>query len=814
MDLLTFEAAREGDGDVTAVQLGVLYRNLLDARSRYRTAWPEETDFDATVDAIQAYRLERGYSAEPYADADYDRSWFFEEAGLTAEIRAHLSRVVELYEPGTPLLSELHVQLSTYARACREWEAAWAHLASAEAAALALSEAGPADLAMATVHRERALLLIGVGLQDMAVPELTAAQDLADSIDEPWLLADVLLQELVLAVAMDAYDRLVSTLEAARAAEWYADVDRQVQRQHTLVLAIGRAEHERLNPGVVREARELFEAVLADPELPTEYRRLGELWLADLHVEDGRLDDAQELLARVRTSLESEESPCARDIPSRHEVDLEVLEAQLALARGGTGAELEAALAAARGAFESLLDRWSAIPERDAGIGLIHSRDLLSVTEAVVSLTLAVEGPEAGPRSALEEVARAQAAGSLARALGVSAPSVEEVLASGLVPETGGLLVYLPGAGHSHAFCVDAQGISAYPVAPTYRLDPARRDLERELGRALRAGQWPATLDDARRVLSELLLPDEVGARIAGWDSLVVVGTDGLGYVPFELLIGPDGEALGDRRAVSYLPSLAVGVELARRASRQPAPVAGLMVVAAPDAPAGYEDSHPQLTPLPFGQPEEELLLGACAIDRRAVLRGGEASLEALLGADLRGDLALHLVAHGVRTERIERPQGLLLAGAGGPPQVLSPSLAESLKAPPMVVVTACSAWRGPLRRGDDGRHHLAGALFLAGARSVLISGLETDYQSTLALMGAFYEGLSHRGLSPAAALRFARSERSSELGPGRYLVHATGLATAPLLQAVREPRRVWPWVLLVGLTLLGAVALLQKRRS
>jgi CHAT domain len=808
-----FERALAGEGEFKPSHLAWLYRKLLFYRAEFPDSWPAEVDFAATIDRIHALRIRSGQSGAAFAENDWSTDTNYDLHGRSVESRAHLQRVVDLYELGTPHLGGIHLLLAGYARQCREWSAAREHLLAAERTLAA--EDDPArgwavQKQGIDVLLERSACWIGVGANDLALGELREARARAEVLADPETLGVVVLEELNLAVAIDAHHQSALILERARAADWYADIPDSLEAEHQLRVAVGRGEQERQDPSLPPEAIPLLEAVIARPELPGGDRLIGQLRLAGLYLEAGRLDDCALLADRCRGQFGSSDNPCERAESNRRTVDLAVLDARLGLARGAARDELEQTLARLRETFGSMLAGWRDAPTRDAGLGLLHTRDRLGIAEVLVSLVLALEGEE-GPARALAVVAQVQAEGSLARALGARAPTVEEVLAE-VLPPGGGLLVLLPGAAVSHLFCVDAaRGVTVHTTPPVYRLDPLRRELLEQLTLSLRAHRETPRLEPALAELSRLLLPQDVRDRIRGWSELAVVGVDGAGYVPFELLRGPGNERLGDLLPVRYLPSLAVAMHLARRSAQRPPAGTGISLFAAPDAQLDGNGSRG----LDFGSAELQRLREVAPFTWEPRLARA-ATLDGLRTTDLRGAFALHLIAHGAPTQDSSRPAGLVLHGSGGP-QVLTPAMAEALRVPRLVFLTACSTWRGPLRRGDDGRHHIGGSLLLAGADNVLLSTLEVEYRSHLALLAEFYRALAG-GADPAHALHAARLARRADPSPGRYLIHAVGPPLplrVPLAAVENEthPNGLLHPSVWIGLAVLSSAVLLVRRR-
>ena len=462
---------------------------------------------------------------------------------------------------------------------------------------------------------------------------------------------------------------------------------------------------------------------------------------------------------------------------SAREVDLRVLRGQLALARGASGEELADLVGPAREIFEQMLLRWLEVPESEGGLSLTLTRGRRAIPEVLVRLLLAADA-DGGPERALEVVSRLQGAGSLARAMQAPQPTIEEVRTR-LVPANGGLLVLLPGNDESIALGVDRTATTAFRLPSIEKLDELRRELIEELDLSLQKGARTARLDRIVERLSAALLSAELIEKLSTWSSLVVVGLDGVGYLPFELLEEAPGAALGDRLALSYLPSLPIGLELAARTSA--APVRGLLALESitdPEPPPGGEAPEA----LPFGDSEREMLRRAWGSG--AEFRGGSAVSLKGLGSERLTELAvLQLIAHGVASGRADRPRGLLLSGG----EVLTPgSIERGPRLPSLVVLNACGTWRGPLRRGDDGRHHLVGAFFLAGARVLVTSQTQVDYRLSMEQTAAFHEALVGAGRDPATAMLVARGKVADSAGFHRHLLHVVGLGhEAPALPAV-----------------------------
>jgi hypothetical protein len=397
-----------------------------------------------------------------------------------------------------------------------------------------------------------------------------------------------------------------------------------------------------------------------------------------------------------------------------------------------------------------------------------------------IALLLAVHGAELGAERAVGELLRLQAVGSLARSLDAPEVTLDEVRA-----ELGGpghaFVMVISGWVGGYALVVGQESIDVVELPPQHELVVLREDLLRTVDGFLFGHPRfdGGGVVDLRRAATASFLPDELRAAIDGYSALTIVPIAAMGFIPYELLAWNGESTVGERFAVAHLPSFPVGVALAGRRSRAELPDArelkAAFVVALPGEPGEGG--------LAFTNVERELLLREWPFATPCVTVGDAATLTAVGPDALRGRSLLQLVAHGERDPESARPYGLKLHGGA-----LTPARAEQLAVPDLVAVLACQALRGPLRRGDDGRDQLAGALFLAGANVQILSHTRIEYRGGLELMNRTYPGLA-AGLSTAEALRRARvALRSSATSPGprwnAALVHAVGLGHRPVVDA------------------------------
>ena len=294
-----------------------------------------------------------------------------------------------------------------------------------------------------------------------------------------------------------------------------------------------------------------------------------------------------------------------------------------------------------------------------------------------------------------------------------------------------------------------------------------------------RGGEWT---DLAGKLADQRLGPLE--GELKAVRQLIVLPSAKMAGVPVDALPGA-----ADRFVVSYAPSGTMFAWLREhRVQRGPRP--GLLALGDPAFPPPRDDGpnakpgrprpagrREAFAPLPGTGAE---LAGVARIFRsKRVLTGSEASeqdLEELAAADrLRDYRFLHFATHGVLDSQRPMRSALILA-QDRLPDPLAPAAAGretcdgrltaerilrrwKLDAE-MVTLSGCDTGLG---RFSDGEGHLgfSQALFLAGARSLVLSLWEVDDASTALLMTRFYENLlgegSVKSMSKAEALAEAK---------------------------------------------------------
>jgi hypothetical protein len=416
------------------------------------------------------------------------------------------------------------------------------------------------------------------------------------------------------------------------------------------------------------------------------------------------------------------------------------------------------------------------------------------VLSELARLEMALDPGERGMERALEAIVRAQALGTLARSVGAETVDVATIRAR-LLSTGVGVLVYLPALERTHVFALDARAI-AHGYAPArHAIVRANDDLASDLSttpRGLSQAELEARsarIARACRALGGDLVPAEIEPLLRNWHTVLVVGAELMGDVPFEVLTMRSGRALGIERATGYLPSLPFAAWLSAR-EREVRSELELFLLAAPAFPP--DDERPVLA-LDFTAADEEGLLAPFASTAARSLRGEHASATALLSASPSLTRVLAVLTHGIydgaRRDDGERPAGLRLSAESDRPDgIVWCSDVQRARAPRLVELIACGSSRGPSRMGDDTGAHLGSAFLGVGARAVVLSPNEIAYASSLRLLARVHDRMRRHFESPAEALRAARAELASEAATADPyywgLVRVIGLAHESVFDA------------------------------
>ncbi|TAJ02420.1 MAG: CHAT domain-containing protein [Planctomycetota bacterium] len=614
---------------------------------------------------------------------------------------------------------------------------------------------------------ERAAASMALGMLDLCDETLKSFDRAKCASSEPILLK----LQCQLDLLAYRHERVVALVERTLAPDAGFGGSSADRLDLELRKGVALSELARMGRGDRARAREVLERVRAqfDPAQGNVERLNLELALGDLAWRDGRLEDGEQSAGAVEKLLDGAAAQ-ERAAQAGDRAQLATLRARLALARDCDDAEASARLAELEGAFASLLERWKSVPHRKGGVGFLHPTNRRAILSELVRLEMRVHGRAQGARRALEHLMRAQALGSIARELGVGACTSADV-ESTLLGAGRGLLVYLPGADRSHVFAWDTGGIECVEIDPVYAIDAAYRSCGTGI-----ATQPVADAAAARTAGDALLaraaefaprvLPPQIAARVRAWKSVTISGDELFDDVCFAALSVDGVGALGLERALQHVPSIPLGVALARK-PRAPVDARGLELVflAAPNPSRELPERFARLPRLELDAAGARRACGSFASERARVLVGAGATEGALRKALTPSVDVLHVMTHGVFDRGRERGQGLLLAGEGSDPGLWWLDEIDAadgwLRPPPLVLLSVCAAMRGDVRHGDDGITHTAGALLARGSRCVLTSPSDLDYAAQQELGRVVLERVD-AGDAPDEALRVARRALAS----------------------------------------------------
>jgi CHAT domain-containing protein/Tfp pilus assembly protein PilF len=606
--------------------------------------------------------------------------------------------------------------------------------------------------------------------------------------------------------------------------------------------ALGNLAVCRRKRGELAEARGLAEPAHAlFVELGMEDEALGPLeTLAGIAVEERDIPRAARALREAADFLDRSaagglETADAAGLRSRH-ADWEAIAHALTALRLGEAGKDAAKRAAVLGEGFREASRWKGrallegISEHRQGgrtaevVRLRRDRkDTLARRER--TLERASEAVRAGKPAEAVDALRAEAAalleeaGDLAARIRKASPGDAELDApAGATPEAVRkaavqsdtlLIEYAPGKKRLFAYVLTAKSLHFLDLGEWTELRK-HAGLVEALGNSRSRGSVTAIASSGKALHDALLAP---ALRVGGEEirKLVIVPTPALDQLPFEALVvatksaAPqsfaDLELVIDRYEVSYAPSSAVLVELARAGAR---PEGGrALVLADPLYPSEAKPSSLLTAASLRGVPAprtfqrlQKTRSEALAIARLLAEAGGEeaAAREELaklakgrsgsfsasrvdlhlgaeasparLAGDLKGYEIIHLAAHGYVDREVPARTGIALAfgeGAGGY-FTLADVLDLDLDAR-LVVLSACETAAGQVQRGE-GMESMARAFLHAGARGVVASFWQVSDRAAAETMTRFYQALQ-AGSPPSRALREAKLALRRSASPG-----------------------------------------------
>ncbi len=697
-------------------------------------------------------------------------------AGRFEQARELLESTLERYPDALQTRAYLLLQLAETDRLEGSLASAWERITQVEDA-VARSGLQPDLQRLHEAQLEPRLIelrmnvLLGLGLPDQYWTWLQEYEQLMGP-DDP----EVLWYRARFWLATDNFTRVIETLTPLLDTIEY---EPWVWTNLQLVLAMAEAELSWTEPRSLERAIELFERILSRPDAPAQAQRSAQLRLVELEIRAGDHRAARTRIDGIdRERLLDSQGPW-----------LTALEARLAMAGGASADELARRLEDLRAASDESLASWAASSRRKGGVGILHYVMRRDIVSELIQLTLTVEGRDAGAQTAVRDLMRMRALGSVAaglREVRAGPVTLEEFRRVVLAPGRGALVLF-PGTERSHVFAIDSEGVVCAQTAPLVRWNPLRVALEERLRFPPHPETAAASAEEIERLaaeLAELLIPDEIAARVGSWSELFVESAHLTGFLPFELL-PLHGVPLGQSVPLAYLPSLNVGCLLKRREVAGDADaVWDVTLVADPDGPT------PELD-LPWTRGQADAVREAYGADRVALRLGAEASPSVLSDPELMSSKVLQLVLHGLYDPTQERPAGIAMApGEHVSGQVWGDMIERLERVPKLVVLAVCGAARGPLRSGDDGVTSLGSAFLLARADAVLLSPYDLEFQATIALTDIFHERLRVHGETPARAMLEARRELAASerfAHPFHHsLMQVVGLGHDPLFDLVR----------------------------
>jgi CHAT domain len=714
------------------------------------------------------------------------------ETGQVARAKAVVQSVLDRLPPeheGRPWLllaqAEIARQGGRFEDAGTRLDEASDELAAKHTSATTRSLLEPAVLGVHTqIQLDQGLMELAAGSVQDEFDQLRTARDQGHSNVSSWAAA--YLRQASVRLAYGRFDRMAAELEAALAdLATLPDPKKrlvELRPQLELNLAIARYLDGKGDARRADETRRALQRLWESDSVDELARFQCAEWLAQVELAANELVAAQGWIDKARR-LEEERRAQGGEVGIKEQAYLSALQVRLSCLRKDEPSVTQQHVALLRADFDRMRGEWNQQPAREAGLGYLRYNRTRTILGELLSAEESLAGDVSGAERALQVLHLADESGSLHRLLQAAQPTLEETQEKLLPPGTGAL-VYFPFLDRSLVFTVDAeQGVQLHVCASERSLADLGRQwtavlfdspAELDSGGVTRRAQ---RLDELGARLSQGLLPQDVEQRVETWSTIYVVGSEYLNELPFEALPLGDRGPLGLVKAVCYLPSLPIGVRLFERAGLRETPrTRDLCLIAGIERAKGeqaFED-------LPLGDEELESLCAPFPRERVLRLVGAKASLAEVRRADLSQFRIAHFFTHGIQDDLRERPQGLALSGK----DVLWCEDAQDLRAPSLVLISACGAGRGPQREGDGPIAHLGGAFLLAGADCVVLSNADLEFEATLALCARFQRELAAE-CTPAEALRRARLQVAATKGTGDpfywALVRAIGLAGRPL---------------------------------
>jgi CHAT domain len=673
---------------------------------------------------------------------------------------------------------------------------------------------GPTESTDVDYYRAQVALNVysAFGLPDLAARKFEELERLAalrrqDPEKPPEdLLEDSFYLEQLRAVVwlpLDRHEDLIERVAALRQGPDYAQFSSAQRSELELLAALSSVELDLLE-GRAHVPRPSPFAALLEPEVFSELGRYLQSTLllheASFHLERGSLGLFSERLSAWQALTANQELSGVETLQS---LAVRVRGASLAV-EASAGAEGAAEIERLELEFRALLDLWSDPSARASANALLSFHYASTCLTELALSRWRLRGHD-GLAQALELDAAVQALGALGVRLGLDPrqPVDPWQLLQG---RPGLVLSYFRGVHRSLVIWGSSTGLEAELLPGGDALDRERMALEGALARLMRTNGLAGwrELEGPRQRLGDQLIPDRLRQRLLAAaqaeERVALVSPGQLGFLPFEVLELAPGRPLGLEVALEYWPSFGVEAYLRQRPVDQTR-AGALLLTRTFAVPAGLPSAES------FELPERALAPWREQLANLQLLREEDANVDSLAQA-ARDREVCWLVAHGAYDPSRSIAAGLVLPRGNGDHPLLtvesplwsgSPGWPE-LRLPPLVVLAACGAWRGPQRRGDDGSESLTARCFEAGARSVLLSYHELRFSDHARLATGLLEqwtgpaGQGGAGIAQSllAARRRAVAMAKDPLGRlAPLLFHAYGgEVTSPRLE-----RRPWPLI-------------------
>lgn len=375
------------------------------------------------------------------------------------------------------------------------------------------------------------------------------------------------------------------------------------------------------------------------------------------------------------------------------------------------------------------------------------------------------------------------------------------------------LLEYALGDNQSYVWAITSNSIDTYllpagreienAALEFYKVITARQRSENAMDYQASVAEADSLYSEKANNLSRMLLgpvAEKLGNR-----RLVIVADGALQYIPFAALPlpvqpGPNGPTeastslLVTTNEITNLLSAStlVAIRGGRKAERSP----GKLVAVIADPVFSPSDERVQhkvrpslitkialdqssdhaeqqtidklnLARLAYASDEADAISAGAPWGAALVAKGFDANRETAMSAEVSGAQIIHFATHSVVDS--ERPElsGIVLTmmdrnGAKTNGLMTLPDIYTLDLSAELIVLSACQTALGKDIKGE-GLVGLTHSFLSADAKSVVASLWKVDDRATTALMTYFYEGMLEKGLTPAAALRFAKLQMMSD---------------------------------------------------